>query len=268
MSFDSLYLTYRMASSVKMPAALPPMSLPNPLSSIEMSCSKKPLRSYTRISSSISSGIIMRLRPQICASLNSSCATHATSTSFHVRVKLALRAASTASAYFSSRTRQEASLSCLLMEEKSMRAASNRPISAHRSPTSSTLAMLGDDTNSSSSDTMLVRAYAINMAVSMTDRASCVPKSFLRAICKNVMSGKYWSAFCAASITLMYSDGSLALTYESMASDTEPFCNCAAASVLQVSSRLLAVAKSLARSRSPMFSSSTIIAAFLSSYFL
>ena len=48
-----------------------------------------------------------------------------------------------------------------------------------RQHTSSTLAIFGEDTNSSSSATMFVCAYAMSMAVSMTERASCVLKSFV-----------------------------------------------------------------------------------------
>mmetsp|Transcript_61353 Transcript_61353/g.146100 ORF Transcript_61353/g.146100 Transcript_61353/m.146100 type:complete len:221 (-) Transcript_61353:3432-4094(-) len=220
------------------------------------------------MSSSISSGMIMRFRPHICASRNSSAWTHATRTSFQVRVKLLLRAASTASANLPRRTRQDASLSCLEMDENSMRAASNMPISAHRSPTSSTFAMFGDDTNSSSSDIWLVRARAMSMAVSITERASWVPKSFLRAMWRNVMSAMSSPASWAPSITRRYSAGSLALTYESIAAATSLDCSWAAARVDHTSSRLHAVAKSLARSRSLRFSRSTAMAALLSSYFL
>mmetsp|Transcript_24552 Transcript_24552/g.49745 ORF Transcript_24552/g.49745 Transcript_24552/m.49745 type:complete len:245 (+) Transcript_24552:1158-1892(+) len=244
------------------------MSVLRPLSSIWMSCSKYPRRSYTFMSSSISSGMIMRFSPHICARRNSSALTHATSTSFHVRVKFALRAASTASANFLRRTRQEASLSCFEMEEKSMRAASNIPISAQRSPTSSTLAMLGEETNSSSSLIMLVRAYAISIAVSISPRASWVPKSFCLAMRRKVMRAWYSSASCAALITSRYWEGSLDLTKESMASTTWLLVSCAVASVLQTSSMLQALAKSLARSRSLISSRRTPMAFFLSSNFL
>ena len=61
-----------------------------------MTSSKWPNFSYEAMSSSTSSGLTMMCSAQICARRNSWCSTHVAFTSFHVRVELALRAASTA----------------------------------------------------------------------------------------------------------------------------------------------------------------------------
>ena len=62
----------------------------------EMISAKKPSFSYEPMSSSTSSGLTIMCSAQICASRNSLCSMHERLTSFHVRVELALRAASTA----------------------------------------------------------------------------------------------------------------------------------------------------------------------------
>mmetsp|Transcript_7930 Transcript_7930/g.13628 ORF Transcript_7930/g.13628 Transcript_7930/m.13628 type:complete len:228 (-) Transcript_7930:754-1437(-) len=197
----------------------------------------------------------MMLRAHICARRNSRDSMHAKHTSFHVRVLLALRAASTAAWYWPSLTRQDVRREKLDTLVNRILAASYRPCSKHLSPITWICPTLGAATNSSSSLRRLVLAYAYISSESMD-----ASLTFLRAISRYFTRSSKHEADSAALMTSAYAAASFAFRNDAMASETMPCSSWAFARLLHTSGSLTRSANSKALGMLLRLNSSTFTA--------
>mmetsp|Transcript_13917 Transcript_13917/g.39578 ORF Transcript_13917/g.39578 Transcript_13917/m.39578 type:complete len:233 (-) Transcript_13917:3385-4083(-) len=193
--------------------------------------------------------------PQICASRNLPFSTHATLTSFHVRVLDALRAASTAPSQSPSLMRQEHRRGKLEMELYRSLAALYISLWKQRSPTSWIWPTLGLLMSSCRDARLSVIAYAYMSSVSILGCLIC-----WRHMSRYLMSSSHRATSLALAMTSSKCSWFLALSSAWIAGLTLFCSSCASARRVNTWSSPSCSAKSYARSRSCSCSMSTATA--------